>query len=291
VSLPRTDRRPLGRPSPAAQARLADSVRRELGDLEVRIEEARLRAEVFRVSGRPDAAAEALAEQQNLLTSFATRLQSAVSSSVVERDAEDVVASALAGRVVTSPPEDVEPSRRRPVLSGVASALAVVAALAITLLPGSGPAAIDAIGAADVAEDPPAAPSDEPSAGRAPGEARPAIPAPTAAPVLPAPAPAASADRVRAVDGGAADTGPGTDQPDAGLTTLVEGLLNAVNGVVAPPEAFGGPDLPLPDVPQPPSSTDGSAEAEPEPTESDTESVESDAGDAESSQGWLDGSQ
>ncbi len=81
-----------GRPSLVASARLADAIGRETADLRVRLHEATLRCAAYRAAGRPDVAADVVAEQRALVADFARRLGPLLAGAAVEREAERVLA-------------------------------------------------------------------------------------------------------------------------------------------------------------------------------------------------------
>ncbi len=83
-----------GRASEAAAERLRGSLRREVGDLEVRLEEAQLRSGALLDAGFDAEAAKVLDESRQLVDAFHRRLEAALADAAVEREAERVLASA-----------------------------------------------------------------------------------------------------------------------------------------------------------------------------------------------------
>ena len=116
----RDDPRPVDEvPSRVASERLARTLHREIAELEVRLSEAVLRSDLFREAGQPQAAANAVVEQQELLHDFHARVDAAVSSAIVEREAEQVVADALARHRKDEAPELRPPAALMAALAGL----------------------------------------------------------------------------------------------------------------------------------------------------------------------------
>jgi len=138
-------------PSARARAELSSGVASGVADARLRLQEAVLRAEGHRLLGDQQGLQAALADQQRILDDLEVRLGRAVSAAVLQRDAEEVVAAAVADVPDFAPADDVrlvtlddEPDaaapRHAPLLSGVASIVALVAlAGAIVLGSGQGP--------------------------------------------------------------------------------------------------------------------------------------------------------
>lgn len=82
--------------SRSSRERLRDVLRDELDEVRVRLEEAALRADAHLLTGNPEGATEALADQRRLLADLEERLDAAVADALVEREAESVVADAVA---------------------------------------------------------------------------------------------------------------------------------------------------------------------------------------------------
>lgn len=145
------DERP---PSARARAELSAGVASDVADARLRLQEAVLRAEGHRLLGDEQGLQVAMADQDRILQGLRERLGRTTSAAVLQRDAEEVVAAAVAGvadldditvaddaRVVTLD-DALVPSapRHSPLLSGVASVIALVAvAGAIALGTGQGP--------------------------------------------------------------------------------------------------------------------------------------------------------
>lgn len=151
-----------GPPSARARDDLRADLRREVADARLRLEEAGLRAETHRLLGDDRAAAEVVAEQQQVVADLERRLGRVVSAAVLQRDAEEVLAGVTTGPEVESPepaaPDHVPPRRRVPALSGVASAVAVLAVAALAVVGVTdAPSRIEALGAADPARTEPSA--------------------------------------------------------------------------------------------------------------------------------------
>lgn len=140
-----------GPPSARSRDALADDLRRELADARLRLEEAGLRAEAHRLLGNHEQAVEATEEQQAILAEVESRLARVVSTAVVQRDAEHVLARATPAPMpaATEPLPPVEERPRVPMLSGVASVLALAAvATAAVLGISRGLAPVEVVGAA-----------------------------------------------------------------------------------------------------------------------------------------------
>lgn len=82
--------------SRSSRERLHDVLRDELDEVRVRLEEAALRADAHLLTGNPEGATEALADQRRLLADLEERLDGVVTDALVEREAESVIADAAA---------------------------------------------------------------------------------------------------------------------------------------------------------------------------------------------------
>lgn len=93
-------------PAPSAYAaeRLRGDVTRQIADLRCRLREATLRSDAYLAAGRPDAAAEVLAEQRALVAGFHDRIATSVSGARVEAEAEAVLTDV--GLASLSPEQD-----------------------------------------------------------------------------------------------------------------------------------------------------------------------------------------
>lgn len=171
-----------GPPSAQARADLAGELRREVADVRLRLEEASLRAEAHRLLGDDEGAAAAVGEQEIALADVEDRLARVVSAAVVQRDAEQVLADAArqAPPVVepVAPAASADVPRRVPVLSGVATVVAVLVVAVAAVLGLTDANRVQITDAATGATEPPApaGPADPPA-----GQARPALPADDAA--------------------------------------------------------------------------------------------------------------
>lgn len=293
---------PDGPPSWRARESLAARMRGDLADARLRLHETVLRAEAYALLGDDEALADVGREQQALLADLEERFGRTVADAVVERDAEEVVAAAYPahdGAVVDPgavPADDDAPrSRPRPVLSGVASAVALFGlASAVVLGVQQGPGTIEVVDAAD------------PGPGAAPTDADVQLPAPdpgwwTVVPVDPATGPtdvgnevadaaATDAPATTAAEPAAPATTPGRDDDDADdedtsdspdLDRVVSDLNEAVERLDG--SQLGGSvpsvedQLPPPPSPQPSAGTDAGEPAGTdagEPAEDGTEPVD-----------------
>lgn len=111
----------FGCPSDAARDRLADALHHEVAELRLRMSETALRSDALRQAGHPDAAAEVVAEQRELLRGFNRRVEAAVAAAAVEREAEEVVA-VEARRAA----EEARPASRQPTAAVVAAMVSVI---------------------------------------------------------------------------------------------------------------------------------------------------------------------
>lgn len=284
---------PHGPPSWRARESLAARLRGDLADARLRLHETVLRAEAYALLGDDQALADVGREQQALLADIEERFGRTVADAVVERDAEEVVAAAYPahdGAVVDPgavPADDDAPrSRPRPVLSGVASAVALFGlASAVVLGVQQGPGTIEVVDAAD------------PGPGAAPADAGVQLPAPdpgwwTVVPVDPATGPTDAGNEVAeasATDAPAttaaepaapatttgsnddADDEDTSDSPD--LDRVVSDLNEAVERLDGSQLGGSAPlvedQLPPPPSPQPSADTDPG-----EPAEDGTEAVD-----------------
>lgn len=80
--------------SRTARERLRDALRDQLDEVQVRLQEAILRADAHLLTGNSQGAAQALEDQRQLLGDLESRLDSVLSDALVEREAEAVVADA-----------------------------------------------------------------------------------------------------------------------------------------------------------------------------------------------------
>lgn len=88
--------------SRSARERLRDALRNQLDEVQVRLQEAILRADAHLLTGNSQGAEQALEDQRRLLGDLERRLESVLSDALVEREAEAVVADA-ASRLEESP--------------------------------------------------------------------------------------------------------------------------------------------------------------------------------------------
>lgn len=244
-----------GPPSARSRDALTDDLRRELADAGLRLEEAGLRAEAHRLLGNHRQAVEATEEQQAILAEVESRLARVVSTAVVQRDAEHVLARATPAPVTaaTEPLPPVGARPRVPMLSGIASVLALAAVATAAILGVSrGLAPVDVVGAA--ADTPtqdqtePTSSPDDASAGPATAVMgptgdrgdRPASEAVPSDPLAPSADPATSSSSEPAE----ADTPTEdpTDAEDSELGQAVTDLLDAVGRL----GGDAGPDAPTP---------------------------------------------
>lgn len=143
-----------GPPSARSRDALSDDLRREVADARLRLEEAGLRAEAHRLLGNHDQVLEAADEQRAILAEVEGRLGRVVSRAVVQRDAEHVLARTTHPAPTTpvarpDVPDPADVRRRAPLLSGVASVLAVAAiATAAVLGVTRGMDSVEVVGAA-----------------------------------------------------------------------------------------------------------------------------------------------
>lgn len=287
------DHRP---PSARARAELSAGVASDLADARLRLQEAVLRAEGHRLLGDDRGLQSALADQGHILQDLRDRLGRTASVAVLQRDAEEVVAAAAAGigsldnvdvRVVTLDDHAVPaPPRRAPLLSGVASVVALVAlAGAIVLGAGQGPTSpglleiagqLDEVERQDAGADPTTSPVPVPAP--APGGATERSVDPTVA--------AGPTERARTAATPAAEEAVEPDDPDPRtLERIVEELHEVVNRFGLDPSART--DLPVQ------GDEDGQEADNGDP--GDQDGTDGDAGDddedeeEDTDRGWLDG--
>ncbi len=237
-------------PSQTARRALTRRLQGLAADLDVRLEEVALRAEALQLVGDEVGAQRAIAEHDLLLDEYRALAQRAIRSAVVEREMETVIAAAegLKAPVHTAAasPSSEHPVGSRRVLSGVASVVALVAAVA-TLVVGQGEPDVELAGplvnaTADASETTSATPRTTPSPGGASeaGVAG-ATPTPTATTRAPVGTPGAT-------------SAPGTVVAGEGASrTLAEQMIDTVAEIVADLEqaAADGLDVvtdELPDV-------------------------------------------
>lgn len=286
---------PDGPPSWRARESLAARLRGDLADARLRLHETVLRAEAYALLGDDQALADVGREQQALLADIEERFGRTVADAVVERDAEDVVAAAypaLDGAVVDpvavpAGDDDASRPRPRPVLSGVASAVALFGLAAAAVLGvQQGPGTLEVVDAADPGPD--AAPTEvgvqlpdpdpgwwtvmpvEPATGatEATGDHG-AEPAATEAPATTAAEPAAPAPTTGSDDADDREDAPNSPDLDSVVSDLneaVERLDGSELGRSTPPVED---QLPPPPSPRPTADTDPDA-----PTEDATEPVD-----------------
>lgn len=285
---------PDGPPSWRARESLAARLRGDLADARLRLHETVLRAEAYALLGDDQALADVGREQQALLSDIEERFGRTVADAVVERDAEEVVAAAYPALestvdavAVPAADDDAPRARPRPVLSGVASAVALFGLAAAAVLGvQQGPGTIEVVDAADPGPDAP------------PAEAGVQLPAPdpgwwTVVPVDPATgpteatgdevaeaaatdaaattaaepaAPATTSERDDADDGDDATESPDLDSVVSDLNEAVERLDRSELGLGNPPVEE---QVPPPPSPRPTADTDADA-----PTEDGTEPVD-----------------
>lgn len=245
-----------GPPSEQARAALAERLRREVADARLRFEEAGLRAETHRLLGQHDAAAEVLREQEHLLADLQDRLGRAVSAAVVERDAEQVLADLVATERLgplepldaTVPAHDPDPTppvrARTPVLTGVTSLVAVLglaAAAILGLTRGLDQVEVTEAAADSTPEDRTTA--DQPLAGPTPLASFSDRPGGRASgPATVAPPSAAPSTDPTPVEGPTTEddtAGPSPTPAPPELATVVEELIDAVEGLGEPEGAWG----------------------------------------------------
>lgn len=250
-----------GHRPPSARSRdaLAEELRREVAEARLRLEEAGLRAETHRLLGNHQAAVDATREQEDILADVETRLGRVVSSAVVQRDAEQVLADATGLPVdLPAPPHDPREIRpRTPMLAGVASVLAVVAVSTAAVLGVTGALdRVQVVGAAsDLESQQPSSPSPGDSATRpalSPAEAPRVTVTESGTTTDDGAADAAPTDAVAAPDPGQTATStpaPGqtnaaneSDDGDTELDQAVTELLDAVGGLDQDPEEASEPD-------------------------------------------------
>lgn len=250
------DDRPTGTPGtgpPSARARadLREQLGREVADARLRFREAGLRAEAHRLLGDDRAAAEVLDEQQEVLAGLERRLGRVVSAAVLQRDAEEVLAGVP---TLADDPAGSPPRRRLPVLSGVASAVAVLAVATLAVLGVvDSPSRLEVLGAADPADQSTSdAPTDDqpsqrplpPSPDPAPVEGT----APTLDPTSGATTAATEGDPTPTEDGAASPTAADQDPTEDGtedgagpsLDELVSGLGDALRRLGPDDDPDGG---------------------------------------------------
>lgn len=287
---------PDGPPSWRARESLAARLRGDLADARLRLHETVLRAEAYALLGDDQALADVGREQQVLLADIEERFGRTVADAVVERDAEEVVAAAypaLDGEVVdpvaTPAGDDAPHPRPRPVLSGVASAVALFGLAAAAVLGvQQGPGTIEVVDAADPGPDAPPAEAGvqlpapdpgwwtvvpvDPTTGRTEGAGdEVAEAAATDAPETTAAEPAAPATTTEPDD----DADDGEEAPDSpDLDSVVSDLNEAVERLDG--SQLGGSARSVEDqASQPPPSPGPTADPDPdEPTEDGTESVD-----------------
>lgn len=260
--------RPDGPPSETARASLVAGLRREVADARTRFEEATLRAEAHHLLGDEAGAAEVVREQEQILEEVQGRLARVVSASVVERDAEQVLADLGRTTSLPLPTADARPVladpvhvERRPALAGVASVVAVLAVATAAVLGLT--RSLDQVEVTEVAADatPTATTEDAPSdlAAETPPPVTTARPGgdasdPASVPAGPAPVALPDDDETTgspAADEATEDAPSPTPEPTPELGDAVEQLVDAVAGLDGP-------------------APDDEATDEDEPTEEDT---------------------
>lgn len=217
------ERQPSGAPpSGYAARRLGEELRREVADLRVRLQETTLRSDAYLAAGYPEAAAEVVAEQRQLIARFHARVDRSTAAASVEAEAERVLAAAPgsaefelapAGRPRVGPPTA---ATMRSALAALAlAALAVVATpQPDTRLSSADGQATDAVALAT------------PSAHQADTGTRTGAPDISAEPGL---SPDAAGPSPQAAGGGPHH---GRSTTDAGGAAVAGGLLGIVDGAV-----------------------------------------------------------
>ncbi len=166
---PRNERHQVssGRASEAAAGRLRGALRREVGDLEVRLEEAQLRSSAFLSAGLDREAAEVLEESRAMVDAFHRRLESSLAEAAVEREAERIFAGADdVVDVLGGDPEHAGGLMAR-IPAGIGAAVASLAVLAMAVVSMRAPESRDLQTVSDVAALPvPSASDDEAAAPR-----------------------------------------------------------------------------------------------------------------------------
>lgn len=140
-----------GRASKETTRRFKGELRREVGDLEVRLEEAQLRSDAFLHAGLDREAAEVLEESRQMVDEFHQRLNSALAAAAVEREAEWILASSLDVVDVLGDEETSGGGLLARIPAGVGAAVASVAVLAMALVTLRTPQQRDVRPASDVA--------------------------------------------------------------------------------------------------------------------------------------------
>lgn len=152
-----------GRASLEGRRRLSGALRREVGDLEIRLEEAELRSAAFEEAGLHSEAARVLQESRELVQDFHQRLNSALAQAAVEREAERILASSD-DVIDVLVDEQTSGGVLARIPAGIGAAVASIAVLAMAALTLRAPAERDTRPASDVAaltEDADDAPSVE----------------------------------------------------------------------------------------------------------------------------------
>ncbi len=158
---PRDERHQVssGRASEATTGRLRGALRREVGDLEVRLEEAQLRSSAFRSAGLDREAAEVLEESRAMVDAFHRRLEASLAEAAVEREAERIFAgSEDILDVLGDPSHEGRFLTRIP--AGIGAAVASLAVFAMAIVSLRAPEARDLQTAADIAALPAPSSSD-----------------------------------------------------------------------------------------------------------------------------------
>lgn len=123
-----------GRPSTETTRRFGGALRREVGDLEVRLEEAHLRSSAFEQAGLHREAAKVLDESRQLVTDFHVRLSGALAQAAVEREAERILASSDDVLAVLHGSDDASSGVLLRIPAGIGAAIASVVVLAMALV-------------------------------------------------------------------------------------------------------------------------------------------------------------
>lgn len=139
-----------GRASAEATRRFGGALRREVGDLEVRLEEAQLRSDAFLRAGLEVEAARVLDESRDLVDQFHERLNRALAEAAVEREAEQVLASSSDVLAVLSEDETTSGGVLSRIPAGIGAAVASVAVLAMAIVTMRAPAERDTRLASDI---------------------------------------------------------------------------------------------------------------------------------------------
>jgi hypothetical protein len=123
-----------GRASAEAARRFKGSLRREVGDLEVRLEEAQLRSDAYLHAGLTSEANQVIEESLEMVETFHRSLNDALAQAAVEREAEQIFASSVDVLGVLGEGETTSGGILARVPAGIGAALASVAVLAMAVI-------------------------------------------------------------------------------------------------------------------------------------------------------------